>query len=510
VRATTVRYSLSEVGEDVVLGPPVAIGEIVAGKYRVERLLGVGAMGIVVSARHTTLDQAVAIKFLVDHRLGSREQSIARFLAEARAAARIVSDHVCRVFDVGTLPNGTPFMVMEHLEGNDLEEELHVRGQLGIGEAVDYVLQAADAIAAAHQLGVVHRDLKPANLFLALRPDGSRRVKVLDFGVSQASSGGASSTSGGPSNLRLATAGFAGPSPDDATETLGTPAYMSPEQIRDPLNVDARADVWALGTILYEMLTSQTPFVGRTIDAVLDRVLDSEPCPIRVLRREVPAELEGIVLRCLERDRDCRWASAAHFAVAVAPFGSVGVMSQLACVQRDLGSIGSIRPSPVPSLGPMVASVGRRDMVPIVDAEVLRARGEIVHDWSNLQARRRMARAALLGVGSAALVAASIAVVLHTRRAALPDVAPAAPAMAISPPYLASPLPTFDYDEAGAVMPPAVDDPPKAGVAKVVDENMHPAISEMRPPGSAAPQVQPSRPDAGTQTTPRERREPRE
>ena len=162
---------------------------MVAGKYCVERVLGVGGMGVVVRARHTTLDQIVAIKFLVANRFDSHEEAVARFLTEARAAARIESDHVCRVFDVGTLPSGIPFMVMEHLEGQDLDDEIQARGQIPITEAVDYVMQAGDAIAAAHQLGIVHRDIKPANLFLAIRPDGSRRVKVLDFGISKVGAG---------------------------------------------------------------------------------------------------------------------------------------------------------------------------------------------------------------------------------------------------------------------------------------------------------------------------------
>src|SRR4051812_6958753 len=171
-------------------------------------------MGLGVSARHTTLDQVVAIKFLVVNRFATHEEAIARFLDEARAAASIESDYVCRVFDVGTLEDGTPFMVMEHLEGRDLDDEIQQRGQLELVEAVDYVLQAADALAAAHQLGIVHRDIKPANLFLATRPDGTRRVKVLDFGISKIG------TSAEITSARRESA------------SLGTPAYMSPEQAR--------------------------------------------------------------------------------------------------------------------------------------------------------------------------------------------------------------------------------------------------------------------------------------
>jgi len=331
----SLRYAFRFVALEVLshLPLPVNIGDVV-DKYRVERVVGVGAMGLVVAARHTTLDQVVAIKFLVEHRFGSRDESIARFLGEARAAARIQSDHVCRVSDVGMLPAGVPYMIMEHLEGTDLEEEIVARGQLDLVEAVDYVLQACDAIAAAHQLDIVHRDLKPANLFLARRPDGSRRVKVLDFGISKAASLG---------KQRFTR----------ETKSLGTPAYMPPEQIKDPMNVDHRADIWALGAILYELLTGQMAFVGETVKEVLDRVLGEDPCPIPALRRDVPPDLIAIIGRALARDRDARWPTAATFARALAPFGSIGVLSGLASIQREVGSLSSI--SSIRALPPQVA-----------------------------------------------------------------------------------------------------------------------------------------------------------
>ena len=365
-----------------------------AGKYCVERVLGVGGMGVVVSARHTTLDQVVAIKFLVANRFDSREEAVGRFLAEARAAARIESDFVCRVFDVGTLPNGVPFMVMEHLEGRDLDEEIQQRGQLELVEAVDYVLQAADALAAAHQLGIVHRDIKPANLFLAVRPDGTRRVKVLDFGISKAAGGEA-------------------PRVTRDRSSLGTPAYMSPEQVRAASDVDARTDIWGLGAILYELLTGQMAFVGDTMKAILDHVLKEDPCPMSALRRGVPTELEAIVMRCLERDREHRYTSAATFARALSHFGSPGIFAQLASVQLELGSLTSIsavRSSAAHSMEPMVANI--RPSVPTIpDVSEIRAREAIVQDWSKGRARKRYARTAFTGVATiASLVVAFMAV----------------------------------------------------------------------------------------------------
>ena len=279
------------------------IGELVAGKYRVERVLGHGAMGVVYAARHATLDHVVAIKLLGEQRFGTREASIERFLREARAAARIESDHVARVFDVGTLPDGVPYMVMEYLEGNDLDTELASRGPLPIGEAVDWVRAAADAIAAAHQHGVVHRDLKPANLFLARRADGVRVLKVLDFGISKPNGGGA-------------VAGEAG--------SVGTPAYMSPEQIGDPASVDGKTDIWALGVILFELVTGQIPFEGHAVHEVLERIVAGDACNMHALRRDVSPELETIVMRCLARDRSQRWATADELGGALGPFGMRG------------------------------------------------------------------------------------------------------------------------------------------------------------------------------------------
>ena len=383
--------------DPLAIPSPVAVGDVV-DKYRVERILGIGAMGVVVAARHTTLDQVVAIKLLGvrgpsergdEHRFGSPEESIARFLGEARAAARIGSDHVCRVSDIGQLPNGTPYMVMEYLEGNDLEEELETRGQLGVAETVDFVLQALDAIAAAHALGIVHRDLKPANLFLALRPDGSRRVKVLDFGISKGTTKGASSRF------------------TSVTRSLGTPAYMPPEQIRDPKNVDHRADLWALGAILYELLTGQMAFVGENVKVVLDRVLEEDPCPIPQLRGDVPLELVGVVGRALTRDREHRWQTAGTFAKALAPWGSPAVFASLPSIVREVG------------VGHMpVAGFGSLPPQPPPQWEELSRRHAAVQDWTALQTRRRSAQAVVLGMIAALLFGAAGVILIYRARAA--------------------------------------------------------------------------------------------
>src|SRR5215471_9452446 len=256
--------------------------DVIAGKYRVERIIGRGGMGVVVAAWHLELDQRVALKFLMPE-LVERGESAERFRREARAAARIKSEHVVRVLDVGNWDGNAPYMVMEYLDGRDLSAELRERGQLTARECVDYVLQAIEAVAEAHALGIVHRDLKPENLFLSKRADGSRTVKVLDFGISKTIMLGSSEEQ---SLTQTAT-------------IMGSPFYMSPEQMRAPRNVDARSDIWALGAILYDLLAGQPPYVAETIPQLCTMMLESDPAPLREIRPEVPPELEAVVARCL-------------------------------------------------------------------------------------------------------------------------------------------------------------------------------------------------------------------
>ena len=287
----------------------VSEGDLLAGKYRVERILGEGGMGYVVSAIHEQLEQRVAVKLLVPE-LAADPDAVTRFLREARASVRIQSEHVARVIDVGELPGGEPYLVMEFLSGRDLAHELDLRETFEIGVAVDYVLQACEALAEAHALGIIHRDLKPANLFLTRRPDGSPLVKVLDFGISKALK--SQSSSGGAS-----------PSLTAAQSLLGSPAYMSPEQARRPKTVDTRTDIWALGVVLYEFLGGETPFVGDAPLEVLTAAV-SDPMPsLRELRREVPPELEAVIAKCLEKKPDNRYQTVAEFAEALRPFAPV-------------------------------------------------------------------------------------------------------------------------------------------------------------------------------------------
>lgn len=315
---------------------PVAIGEVLAGKYRIDRVLGQGGMGIVVAATHVQLRQRVAIKFLLH---GARGDIVTRFLREARAAARLKSEHVARVLDVGELPNGSPFMVMEFLEGSDLEGVLADRGPLPIEEAIFHLLQACEAIAEAHAAGIVHRDLKPANLFLASTPDGSGSIKVLDFGISKDTTEEIDNAS---------------PSLTRTTAVLGSPSYMAPEQMRSTRDADVRADVWSLGVILYELLTGEVPFVAESFVELALKVISDEPPSPRSYRADLSPALEAAILRCLQKDPAVRFANVTELAFAIAPFGAPGAAAYAERIARVQGL--SPRPSgstlpPVPLAG---------------------------------------------------------------------------------------------------------------------------------------------------------------
>ena len=278
---------------------PVCYGDVLAGKYRVERVLGAGGMGLVVAARHIELDELFAIKFMLPAAVVD-PVAVERFLREARASARLKSEHVARVHDVGRLETGAPYMVMEHLSGSDLKSVVVERGALPLAEVVTYVIQACEAIAEAHSLGIVHRDLKPANLFLTTRLNGSPCVKVLDFGISK------QTVPGEPGMDITKTAAL-----------LGSPLYMAPEQMRSTKTADLRADVWALGVILYELCTGTVPFHGETITEVCAKVLSEEAPAPSTRQRDLPPDLDAVVARCLAKDPARRFRSVIELSASL-------------------------------------------------------------------------------------------------------------------------------------------------------------------------------------------------
>jgi serine/threonine-protein kinase len=274
-------------------------GEIFAGKYRVEHILGEGGYGLVFAARNLELDERVAVKLL--KRASVDETTADRFFREARAAQKIRGDGVARVFAVDRLDDGDLYMVMEYLDGQDLKKEVTTSGKLDVHDAVECILQACDVLGQAHTLGIVHRDIKSANLFSMRRDDGRRQIKVLDFGIARSLD---------PVDVSLT------PSP----QMMGSPSYMAPEQIVDSRSVDERADIWGLGATLFELLAGIPPFGGGTLLQMLLRVQEHPPDDLRSLRPDVPEDLQRIVERCLEKQRDRRYPDVGSLAAALGPF----------------------------------------------------------------------------------------------------------------------------------------------------------------------------------------------
>lgn len=341
--------------EDTETLPPprdaFAIGELIDGKYRVERTVAEGGVGVVVAARHVALNQQVAIKYLKE-KSRKNVELVRRFEREARLTAQIQSEHVVRVFDVGTTPASGPYIVMELLSGKDLGAALD-DGPLPVVRAIDWVLQACDALAETHALHIVHRDIKPENLFLADRPGKTAILKVIDFGISKLP-----------------------PTPDDngkwaretgVLERFGTPLYMSPEQLQSTVRADLRSDIWALGVVLFELVTAASPFVGDDMPRLCTSILTGEPQKLSVLRPTAPAGLEDVILKCLEKKPERRFRNVAELAQALAPFGPTDAEDRATRIREIVRRSGaSIRPptpaavfgvQPLPTLDPPVLSV---------------------------------------------------------------------------------------------------------------------------------------------------------
>jgi serine/threonine-protein kinase len=277
----------------------LTVGAVVDGKYRVDEVLGRGAMGVVVAATHLQLGERVALKFLrYRAKAGVNDDFQSRFRREARVSAKLRNEHITRVIDVGVWREHVPYMVMDYLAGTDLREVMRASGAMPIGTAIEYAVQVCEGIAEAHANGVVHRDLKPSNLFVTRRPDGSDLIKILDFGISKWSVGEAGV--------------------DELTQTgvvLGSPKYMAPEQLFGSAEVDARADVWSVGAIVYEMLCGRPPFDQPSFTKICAELSTDRMPPSLVERRpEISAELEAVVMSCFARTPEKRIQNVAELA----------------------------------------------------------------------------------------------------------------------------------------------------------------------------------------------------
>jgi serine/threonine protein kinase len=273
------------------------IGSVLDGSYRIDRLLGEGGMGAVYSATHLRLDQPVAVKVMARD-LASNPEALERFRREARVTSALGHPHIVHVSDFSATPSGEPFLVMEFLEGEDLDHRLRRVGRLPPGEVVHIIKQVASALAATHAKGVVHRDLKPGNIYLLEVADEQDFVKVLDFGISKVRS----------ASTKL----------PRTSSVMGTPNYMSPEQAKGKIDqIDERTDQWALACIAWECLSGEGPFVGENVPSILFQIVHEPPEPLLPKVAGLPAQVEGVLLRALSKNKQDRYASVTDFAAAL-------------------------------------------------------------------------------------------------------------------------------------------------------------------------------------------------
>jgi eukaryotic-like serine/threonine-protein kinase len=433
----------------------IAVGAVLAGKFRVDRVIGQGGMGVVVAATHLHLQQPVALKFLLPDLVHS-PQIVERFVREARASAQLRGEHVCRVSDVGAFEQGAPYIVMELLEGSDLASLLTSHGPLPVALTADYVLQACVGIAEAHALGIVHRDLKPANLFLTRRPDGSPLIKVLDFGIAKAT---------GDRNFSLT----------QTSAVLGSPGYMSPEQLRSTRDVDVRSDIWSLGVILYELVSGRPPFTGESITELALHIA-MDPTPPLVGR--MPHGFDQLVHRCLEKEAAQRYPDLANLAHALAAYGGAGSWDMAGAVSRLLNvaqpqgqSLGQPRGSHAATPTTMGAAASSMVMPP---------------------ARRGTRWGVVAGVALAAIAGIVVtAIAMRGGNAPSPGASEAA----------AKPVAPAAPDAGATEAMPAADPPPRATIDAAV--RPQPPLTPPSPPTPPPVPVDAGAPDAAKPSKPR-------
>jgi len=414
-----------------------AAGTVLAGKYRVERVLGRGGMGVVVQGRQLELDRPVAIKFLRAP-LTEDARPLQRFGREARMIARMQSEHVVRVFDVGR-DHGVPFIVMERLHGHDLAREIG-RGVLPAARAVELVLHACEALGEAHSLGIVHRDVKPSNLFVAESFGGRESLKVLDFGVSKWLTGATEI------DTPVVTTGGG---------AVGTPAFASPEQLTRPETVDLRTDVWALGVVLYQALSGELPFRAPTVPALYSQIIGAEPTPLPA-GPDVPAELVSVVMRCLRRKPEERYPSMLELARALMPFAPArahAIVDSLAGL--DVAKIAAnVEEEAEPVLSPLTSTL-----------EISQITGDATGGAASTAPSVRRALTAVGVLGGAAVVATIVAWAVHSSsRQAAPSAKPA---------VSSEPSAANHEDTSSRAAPTAEHPAPSASVAVSATEAPH-------------------------------------
>jgi eukaryotic-like serine/threonine-protein kinase len=464
-----------------------AVGDVLAGKYRVDKILGIGGMGMVVAATHLEIDQRVALKFMLPGGQDSPESS-ARFLREARAAGRLNSEHVCRVMDVGRFDSGAPYIVMEYLQGENLGAVLRRRGPLRVSEAVDYILQGIEGLAEAHAHGIIHRDLKPDNLFLHKRNDGGASVKVLDFGISKISIAGLSTKTG---------------------DIMGSPAYMAPEQMESTRNVDHRADVWSLGVVLYQLVAGKAPFHGDTLPLLCLHVVNDEPTPMSEIRADLPDGFEDVVMKCLRKEPPERYADVGELAQALAPFGPKNANTSASRIQivlrRTKTDSASVISTEFSTVAPEELAPARALPAGNREATTFSATAGQSMSTARVERPSRVFPVAIV----LALGAAALALVVWRGGNDLGGAAGKDPPPTIAKPSQGIDPPPPPPRQPPPIVEPILDDPPQPQVTPPHPDVTppHPDVTpphpDVTPPQHVADPVTPSRPDPKRHKPPR-------
>jgi serine/threonine-protein kinase len=423
------------------------IGELLGERYELVRLLGAGGMGAVYEARHKLIGRRFAVK-LLHPEYAQQPSMLTRFQREARAAGSLENDHIAAVTDFGFAADGAPYLVMEHLDGQDLAALLEQTGPLPVARAVSFVIQACRGLYAAHAHDIVHRDLKPANLFLTRRGDGSDLVKVLDFGIA-----------------KLLDADETGASITGTGKLLGTACYMPPEQAKGESDLDHRIDIYALGAILYELLAATKAHPGTNYNAVLFHILTQKPDPLGLRRTDLPAGLEAVIERAMAYDRADRHESVAALMTALAPFAAADARTSAPVAVPTRPRSAPAAETVVTPATAAAASVPR----PVTAPAGVRRRAPL---W--------------LGLGLAAIALAIGAFVMLRGRAPVTPSSAAPSVAVVAPPPPAPPPP--------AVPPPAAVAPPPAAVAPPPAAVAPPPAAAAPPPAAAAPPRAPSVP----------------
>ena len=454
----------------------LAVGDLINGKFRVERIIGEGGMGLVVSATHLGLDERVALKMLHPSARKNPE-AVARFFQEAKAAAKLKSEHVAHVLDVSQRPDGAPFIVMEFLRGSDLRSVLGIDGPLAVGTVADYMIQACEGLAEAHARGIIHRDIKPENLFLTERSQGWRIVKILDFGISKALLSG--------SALSLANI--------QTCAIMGSPSYMSPEQLRETSTVDHRTDLWALGAVMYELLTGRPPFdSSRPLTALILDILQNDPPSVSLLQPHIPEELAAIVARCLAKERDHRFSTAADLAIALLPFAPrrARVAAERAvAITKESGLAGVALAMPVTN-PPMMGMSGAAGLaktalaldfkLPPISANQIVTHPDLIAEMGRNARTRSWAYVAMAAIGALTMVTLLAMFAMPSSSHPAPEVR-----VRVSAAHVRAPR-----DEMRAERPADTLDPVARPAIKAAPASVRPVAPAPSPPVSTAPSLE--------------------